>query len=162
MSVKRSTEEDTVNQFDPLTLEPPKRGQNVASGKVPDGGFLAWTQVAAGFFIFFNTWGLVNTFGSYQRYYGTGILSTSSTSNISWIGSIQGSLQLLFGLFTGPLYDLGYLHALVNTGTVFTVLGMMLTSLCRKYWEVLLAQGFLVGIGVPSRRARGWSIELSG
>ena len=196
MSVKSSTEEGTVNQFGPLTLEPPKRGQNMASDEVPDGGFLAWTQVAAGFFIFFNTWGLVNTFGSFQRYYETGILSTSSTSDISWIGSIQGSLQLLLCLFTGPLYDLGYLHALVNTGTVFTVLGMMLTSLCRKYWEVLLAQGVLVGIGngllflpslaivpqyfskrkslatgiaasgssigVPSRRASGWSIELSG
>ena len=147
MSFKRSTEEGTLSQLDPLTLEPPKRGQDVASADVPDGGFLAWTQVAAGFFIFFNTWGLVNTFGSYQRYYEAGILSTSSTSNISWIGSIQGSLLLLLGLFTGPLYDLGYLHILVNTGTVFTVLGMMLTSLCHNYWEVLLAQGFLVGIG---------------
>ena len=89
----------------------------------------------------------VNTFGSYQRYYEAGILSTSSTSNISWIGSIQGSLLRLLGLFTGPPYDLGNLHVLVNTGTVFTVLGLMLTSLCRKYWEVLLAQGFVVGIG---------------
>ena len=147
MSFERSTEEGTINQFDPITLEPPKRGQDKASDEVPDGGFLAWTQVAAGFFIFFNTWGLVNSFGSYQRYYEAGILSTSSTSNISLIGSIQGSLQLLLGLFIGPLYDLGYLHALVNMGTVFTLLGMMLTSLCRNYWEVLLAQGFLVGIG---------------
>ena len=121
--------------------------EDTASDQVPNGGLLAWTQVAASFFIFFNTWGLVNTFGSYERYYETGILSTSSTSNISWIGSLQGSLLLLLGLITGPLYDLGYLHLLINTGTVFTILGMMLTSLCHNYWEVLVAQGILVGIG---------------
>ena len=99
----------------------------MAFDQVPDGGFLAWTQVAAGFFIFFNTWGLVNTFGSYQRYYGNGIPRTSSTSNISWIGSIQGSLLLLLGLFTGPTvrsrlstYSCQHGHRVHGVGHVLT------------------------------------------
>ncbi len=29
----------------------------------PDGGYLAWLQVASGFCTFFNTWGLLNSFG---------------------------------------------------------------------------------------------------
>ena len=29
----------------------------------PDGGLLAWTQCVGSFFLFFNSWGLVNTFG---------------------------------------------------------------------------------------------------
>ena len=150
MSLEHLKEDGTAGDDSLPMVECPRgaeRKENTVSDQVPNGGLLACTQVTASFFIFFNTWGLVNTFGSYQRYYEAGILSTSSTSNISWIGSLQGSLLLLLGLFTGPLYDLGYLHVLVNTGTVFTILGMMLTSLCHNYWEVLVAQGFLVGIG---------------
>ena len=29
----------------------------------PDGGFAAWLQCAAAFALFFNAWGIVNTFG---------------------------------------------------------------------------------------------------
>jgi hypothetical protein len=29
----------------------------------PDGGFVAWLQCAAGFCVFFNTWGLLTSFG---------------------------------------------------------------------------------------------------
>lgn len=29
----------------------------------PDGGFTAWLQVVGGFFLIFNAWGIVNTFG---------------------------------------------------------------------------------------------------
>lgn len=29
----------------------------------PDGGLMGWLQCAAGFCVFFNTWGLLNTFG---------------------------------------------------------------------------------------------------
>jgi len=30
---------------------------------VPNGGTVAWLQVVASFFLFFNSWGIVNTFG---------------------------------------------------------------------------------------------------
>jgi hypothetical protein len=30
---------------------------------VPNGGTIAWLQVLASFFLFFNSWGIVNTFG---------------------------------------------------------------------------------------------------
>jgi hypothetical protein len=32
-------------------------------GPPPDGGTTAWLQVLGGFFLFFNTWGLINAFG---------------------------------------------------------------------------------------------------
>lgn len=52
----------TRNQAEP---ESPK---NEASGPPPppDGGFEAWSQVAGGFCLFFNTWGILNAFGVYQ------------------------------------------------------------------------------------------------
>lgn len=102
------------------------------------------------FFIFFNTWGIINSYGVYQKYYETSLLHTTSSSNISWIGSAQGGLLFLVSVIAGPLCDMGYLRLIVYVGTFFTILGMMMTSLCRSYWQVFIAQGFLVGAGVAS------------
>ena len=59
---------------------------------VPNGGFAAWLQVACGFCLFFNTWGILNAFGVFQTYYESGELFTKSSSDISWIGAMQGAL----------------------------------------------------------------------
>ncbi|TVY42019.1 Aspyridones efflux protein [Lachnellula subtilissima] len=92
--------------------------------------------------------GISNTFGAYQTYYETGLLAHESPSNISWIGSIQAFLLLFVGgLITGPIYDAGYLRGLVITGSALGVTGMMMTSICKEYWQVVLAQGVLVGCG---------------
>ncbi len=74
-------------------------------------------------------------------------MSYESESNISWIGSLQGFFLNVISIITGPIYDAGYLHALISAGTFLAVLGMMLTSICKTYWQVVLAQGFMVGIG---------------
>lgn len=102
---------------------------------------------AQAFSIFFNTWGIVNSYGVYQKYYETGLLSSTSNSNISWIGSAQGGLLLIVSVIAGPLCDMGYLRPIVYIGTFLTILGMMMTSFCRSYWQVFIAQGFLVGAG---------------
>jgi hypothetical protein len=47
----------------------------------------------------------------------------------------------------GPLYDAGYFTTLICSGTFLTVLGYMMTSLCTEYWQVMLAQGIVVGFG---------------
>lgn len=114
---------------------------------VPNGGVKAWLQVLGSFFIFFNTWGIVNTFGAYQTYYETGILSSSTPSDISWIGSLQAALLMIVGAVTGPVYDAGYVRHLLLGGTFLIVFGQMMLSLCTEYWQVLLAQGICIGIG---------------
>ncbi|RAO67424.1 uncharacterized protein BHQ10_003436 [Talaromyces amestolkiae] len=81
----------------------------------PNGGTLAWLQVAAGFVLFFNTWGMINTFAVFQTYYESGELFQASSSNISWIGSVQCFLLQLTGLVAGPIYDRGYLRLLLVT-----------------------------------------------
>ncbi|KAK1077661.1 hypothetical protein LTR48_008702, partial [Friedmanniomyces endolithicus] len=75
---------------------------------VPNGGLRAWLQVLGSFFIYFNAWGIVNTFGTYQTYYETALLSSSSPSQISWIGSVQAFLLMVVSALGGPLYDAGY------------------------------------------------------
>lgn len=91
--------------------------------------------------------GLVNTFGVYQTYYTSTLLSDSEPSSIAWIGSIQAFLLLAVGCLTGPLYDAGYFRTLMAAGTFFLVFGHMMLSLADKYWQVLLAQGFCIGLG---------------
>lgn len=118
-----------------------------AGSTVPNGGLQAWLQVAGAFMIFFNTWGILNTFGVFQNYYESGDLFRESSSNISWIGSIQAYCVLLGGLVTGPIYDNGYLRSLLVIGGFGVVFGHMMLSLVHTYWQALLAQGFCIGLG---------------
>lgn len=138
---------DLLSEKGSLDAEATRDSAQTIPDDVPDGGFQAWLQVAAAFFIFMNTAGLFNSFGIYQGFYTQGPLRSISGSNISWIGSLQGCLMLLICIVTGPLYDLGYLHSIVNVGTFAIVFGMMMTSICHKYWQFVLAQGVTVGIG---------------
>ncbi|KAI0129798.1 monocarboxylate permease-like protein, mch4 [Xylariales sp. AK1849] len=113
----------------------------------PSSGLVAWLQVAAGFIIFFNTWGMISSFSVFQTYYESGELFKASSADISWIGSIQSFLLQLTGLVAGPVYDRGYLRLLLVTGSSMVVFGLMMLSLSTEYWQVLLAQAVCVGIG---------------
>lgn len=113
----------------------------------PNGGLQAWLHVLGAFMLWFNTWGILNAFGVFQTYYESGELFTKSSSDISWIGSIQSFMLLAVGIFVGPIYDRGYLRSLLVVGNFGVVFGHMMLSLCTEYWQVLLAQGFCVGIG---------------
>ncbi|GFN17186.1 hypothetical protein AtubIFM55763_004376 [Aspergillus tubingensis] len=134
-------------------LESPKaanaqiNGQNTAYTTPPNGGLQAWLQVTGSFFLFFNSWGTVNTYGAFQAYYELGLLKDQSSSDISWIGAIQAFLLLLIGVITGPLYDSGYFYVLILTGSALVVVGFMTLSACTSYWQVLLAQAFCIGLG---------------
>ncbi|KAI0476860.1 putative monocarboxylate permease [Xylaria cf. heliscus] len=113
----------------------------------PNGGTRAWLQVLGAFFLNFNTWGLLNTFGIFQAEYSTGLLKTSSESAISWIGSLQAFLMLFVGVICGRALDAGYFYTDIILGVLFEVVGMMLTSISTQYYQIILAQGVLVGIG---------------
>ncbi|KAL4783316.1 major facilitator superfamily domain-containing protein [Aspergillus varians] len=114
---------------------------------IPNGGLEAWVSVVAVFCVFVNTWGLISTYGAFQEFYQTVLLRDESPSSISWIGSVQATLIVMVGIVSGPLVDLGYLRPLIISGSFLVVFGMMMTSLATQYYQVILAQGFCVGIG---------------
>lgn len=91
--------------------------------------------------------GIVVTFGDYQSFYESGQLFTQTSSNISWIGSIQAFFVFATGAIAGPIFDRGHLKPLLIVGTFCMVFGHMMLSLCKEYWQALLAQGFMIGIG---------------
>ena len=88
-----------------------------------------------------------NNTGVYQVYYETTLKSTSS-SRISWIGSLQLCIFIAGTSIIGPVFDIGYLRTLLISGTCLTTFGMMMTSLGTAYWQFLLAQGVCMGVGM--------------
>ncbi|KAL5378822.1 hypothetical protein DPSP01_008862 [Paraphaeosphaeria sporulosa] len=129
-------------------LEPSKSRPSINNAAaIPNGGVTAWLQVVGAFFLFFNSWGIINTFGSYQAYYETNLLTSANPSAISWIGSIQAFLLLVVGMICGPLYDRGYFRGLLLGGSFLLVFGQMMLSLCTQYYQVLLAQAICIGLG---------------
>ena len=51
------------------------------------------------------------------------------------------------GIFTGPVFDMGYHRTLLYLGASLTVLGMISLSFATQYYQVFLAQGVCVGLG---------------
>ncbi|KAJ5573449.1 MFS-type transporter dbaD [Penicillium hispanicum] len=139
-----------------------------------DTGITAWLQVVGSFFLFFNSWGVINTWGAYQTYYEQDLLAGTSSSTIAWIGSLQSFLLMLVGVITGPLFDAGYFRVLIGFAGFMLPFGLMMASLSTKFWQLILAQGICVGLSagclfVPSiallpqyfRRKRGLANGLA-
>ncbi|KAL6717307.1 hypothetical protein ACLMJK_005222 [Lecanora helva] len=149
-SPARSSSDETVVEEAKEQGEAKEKSNVHNTDAVPNGGLNAWLQVAGSFFLAFNTWGIINTYGAYQTYYESGDLFTKSSSDLSWIGSIQAFLLLLVGALTGPIYDAGYFRALIIIGSFAIVFGHMMLSLVHEFWQALLAQAFVVGLGAGS------------
>ncbi|UKZ78360.1 hypothetical protein TrVFT333_006097 [Trichoderma virens FT-333] len=103
-SILEGTAEIEMKQGSPLDSSSPDESPptpppaTTPSSPVPDGGLNAWLQVLGGWVVLAASWGLVNTFGAYQTYYQTVMLTSESASTISWIGSLQACLLFLGGL----------------------------------------------------------------
>ncbi|KAL4862662.1 major facilitator superfamily domain-containing protein [Aspergillus spectabilis] len=126
----------------PAAPHPPPGPPGV--GPPPNGGLKAWLQVLGAFFLMVNTWGLINAFGVFETYYRSTLIPESSLSDIAWIGLMQGFLMLVIAVVCGWALDAGYFYLLSATGLFFQVFGMMMTSLSKKYYQLVLAQGFVL------------------
>jgi MFS family permease len=114
-------------------------------GPPPDGGRKAWLQCAMAWLVVFVSWGYANSFGTFQAFYSTSLGESAST--ISWIGSIQVWSLFFLGTFAGRAMDAGYFVPTFVVGAVFQLVGIFMTSLSTKYWQLFLAQGVCTGIG---------------
>ncbi|KAI9677248.1 MAG: hypothetical protein M1822_008197 [Bathelium mastoideum] len=113
----------------------------------PDGGIHAWLKVFGGFLIYVNIWGFTLSYGVFQSYYASSLLSSFSPSAISWIGTVQAWLLIVVGILSGPFFDLGFFRPMLYVGNFLVVFGAMMLSLCNNYWQVFLAQGLCMGTG---------------
>ena len=113
----------------------------------PDGGLTAWLQVLGSYFLFFNTWGLINAFGVFQTYYKTRLFPTESNSSIAWIGTVASFILCASPITWGFVFDMGSPRLLLFAGSVSLTFGIFMASVCRAYWQILLAQGICCGVG---------------
>lgn len=134
---------EDVDLNKPLPALPPRPAPRM------DGGLEAWLQVLGSWLLFINTWGLTNSFGTFQTYYSSDAspIPAYSSSSLSWIGSMQSFLTMFMGTFSGPLLDAGYMRTALVAGTCLEVVGLLATSFSTQLWQLFLFQGVTVGIG---------------
>ncbi|KAK4118205.1 MFS general substrate transporter [Parathielavia appendiculata] len=125
------------------TLTSGSRGFSAA----PDGGARAWLVVAGAACIFFSCLGFMNSFGVFQEYYMANQLRHHSPDDVAWIGSLTAFLQFAGGALAGPMFD-RFGAWVIRPGAVLYVFALMMSSICKEYWQFMLAQGVLAGFAM--------------
>ncbi|PPR01029.1 hypothetical protein CVT26_015630 [Gymnopilus dilepis] len=122
----------------------------IAPPSFPEGGFCAWATAFGAFLVQFCGFGYTTSFGVFQDYYVRVHLPNENASTISWIGSVNAFLVIAGGLLAGRIYDKGYFYALLWGGSLLISFSLFMLSLTKPhhYYQVLLSQGFGVGIGI--------------
>lgn len=115
----------------------------------PEGGMRAWIVVMGAWLLQFTTFGLINAYGAFNDFYVRDYLDNKTSSEIGWIGSIQVALLLGVAGFAGPLFDKGYLHHLVISGSLIFIFCSFMLSLTEphQYYQVILSHGLGIGLG---------------
>ncbi|KZT35626.1 MFS general substrate transporter [Sistotremastrum suecicum HHB10207 ss-3] len=112
----------------------------------PDGGSEAWLVVAGVTALNMASGGFIVSWGIFQTFYENHVLSSHSTSDIAWIGSIQYALGSLPCLLTGRLFDLGYSRLLIYIGSFMLVTSTFMTAISNTYSAFLFYQGVVFGL----------------
>ncbi|CAI7655009.1 unnamed protein product [Penicillium glandicola] len=113
----------------------------------PEGGKHGWLTVAGASACLFVSFGWVNCVGIFQEYYQTHQLKEYTASEIAWIPSLQVFFMIFSGVFVGKIYDDYGPRPLLLAGTVFHVFGLMMASLAKTYYQILLSQAICSAIG---------------
>ncbi|KIW20635.1 hypothetical protein PV08_01211 [Exophiala spinifera] len=116
----------------------------------PNGGLAAWLVVLGAWCTSFCSFGWLNSIGVFQEYYQNVLLSQYSPSTISWIPSLQIFFMMGMGPVIGVIYDHYGPRWLLLGGTFLHVFGVMMASLGKEYYQILLAQGVCSAIGVSA------------
>jgi MCP family monocarboxylic acid transporter-like MFS transporter 10 len=110
------------------------------------------------FLLMFNSWGLVNAYGTFSAYYSGTLLKDSNFLLLNLIGSTQSFFVLAFSFVVGRLLDAGYSRYLIGTGTALVSLGTF-TLTKTASWDqngnhvgsyplIWLTQGLTTGLGM--------------
>ena len=125
-----------------------------------------WIVVFGAFLALFCTFGQLSSFGTYLSWYKHNQLDSYSPAAISLIGSLQlwvfffsvsasifqdtttDSNALDKGGFVGWYSDRYGPQPILVTGAAIYVSSVMMISFCQSYYQYLLVQGVMFGLGV--------------
>lgn len=114
----------------------------------PDGGRDAYLCLIGAACCLFCSFGWLNALGVFQNYYQGHQLREYSPSDIAWIPSLQIFIMFLPGPLVGLANDNYGPRYILLFGMFFHVFGVMMTSLCKEYYQFLLAQGVCSPLGL--------------
>lgn len=114
----------------------------------PDGGVHAWMTVLGGLLSTTAGIGVLSGFAVFQSYFSTAELTNYSPQDIAWIGNLQIWGCFAFGLLSGWMSDRYGPKLPMAIGTVFMVLGTMMASISKTYYQFILSQGVCSAIGI--------------
>jgi MCP family monocarboxylic acid transporter-like MFS transporter 10 len=107
------------------------------------------------FFLMFNSWGLVNAYGTFSSYYVGNSLREVDQLELNLIGSTQSFLVLLFSAPIGKLLDAGHFRYVVAMGTFLVPFGLFMLSVAHptgdapaNFGSIWATQGLIVGLGM--------------
>lgn len=108
------------------------------------------------FLLMFNSWGLINIFGTFLSYYSESLFRGDDLMLSNLIGSTQCFFVLFFSFIVGRLLDANHSRELLVTGSVIVTIGMFMLSICNgngglnqgHYGLTWLTQGLVTGLGM--------------
>ncbi|KAJ7814203.1 MFS general substrate transporter [Mycena olivaceomarginata] len=138
---------ETING--PKIGEGPESAAPAENDGFEEGTLRGWLTLVGGSLVAMPTFGNTQSFGVYQDFYTRTFFPNETPSTISWIGSVQLSLAFGIGVFAGKLFDRGYFHMLLASGSLLLLFSSFMLSLAKPdhFYQALLAQGFGMGIG---------------
>jgi hypothetical protein len=134
--------------------------------------FRAYTCLTGCFFLMFNSWGLVNAFGTYASFYKQHLLPGKDLMLMNLIGSTQCFMVLSLSAIAGRLLDADYGRGLIGVGTIMVPLGWVLLSVVNgeggynqgNYGLIWVCQGLISGFGMACffvASSKSMSIKLA-
>jgi hypothetical protein len=88
----------------------------------------AYSTLFACFLMMFNSWGLVNAYGTFLSYYKDTLLTEKPNTLLNLIGTTECFVVLLFSGPVGRLLDAGYYPWLTGSGFLLLSVGMFSLS----------------------------------
>jgi MCP family monocarboxylic acid transporter-like MFS transporter 10 len=116
----------------------------------------AYVSLLGCFFLMFNSWGLVNAYGTFASYYKEELLPNTDILLLNLVGSTESFIVLVNSFIIGRLLDSGHARKIVFVGWFFVSLGMFTLSLSSgnggynkgHYGLIWLTQGLTTGMGM--------------
>ena len=119
-------------------------------------GWRPWASLFGCFLLMWNSWGLVNAYGTFASYYQQHLLPGRDLYLWNLIGSTQSFVVLTLSFVVGRVSDAGYSRTLIGLGATVVTLSMFLLSVVNgdgeqgqgNYGLIWLTQGLIQGLGM--------------
>ncbi|OJD29917.1 mfs general substrate transporter [Diplodia corticola] len=142
-------------RLDRATSGQPSQQAEIEEGNWPT-EWRAWTTLCACFFLMFNSWGLVNAYGTFSSYYKDVLLPDTDALYFNLIGATECFMVLILSGVVGRLLDAGLYKYLLGTGTFLITLGFMMLSISNgngewkqgSFANIEATHGIVAGLGM--------------